>query len=130
MEEVPCLFIEDLTEEQKRAYILADNKLALDAGWDDEILKREILELDKLDFDISLTGFNLDDFNIEETEIEFQEDDYNVDDHIPEEPKAKLGDVYQLGNHRVMCGDSTSPEDIDILSGGGANGLMCHRSTL
>ena len=63
MTEVPCLFVEDLTETQKRAYILADNKLALDAGWDDEILKQEIKALDDLDFDISLTGFDLEDFD-------------------------------------------------------------------
>ena len=60
MDEVPCLFIEDLTEEQKRAYIIADNKLALDAGWDYELLKIELEELDNLDFDITLTGFDLD----------------------------------------------------------------------
>lgn len=63
MKEVPCLFVEDLTDTQKRAYILADNKLALDAGWDDEILKQEIKALDDLDFDISLTGFDLEDFD-------------------------------------------------------------------
>jgi len=118
MEEVPCLFIEDLSDEQKRAYILADNKLALDAGWDDEILKKEILELSKLDFDISLTGFELDDFNFEQEDIEFQEDDYDVESHLPELAKAKLGDIYQLGNHRLMCGDSTNPDDIDQLTEG------------
>ena len=118
MVEVPCLFIEDLTEEQKRAYILADNKLALDAGWDDEILRQEILALDKLDFDISLTGFDIEDFDFNQTEVEFQEDDYDVEEKLPEIPKAKYGDVYQLGNHRVMCGDSTSQEDIDKLVDG------------
>ena len=60
MVEVPCLFVEDLTEEQKRAYIIADNKLALDAGWDYELLKIELEELDNLDFDITLTGFDMD----------------------------------------------------------------------
>ena len=59
MEEVPCLFIEDLTDEQKRAYIIADNKLALDAGWDKELLLFELEELKDLDFDISLTGFDM-----------------------------------------------------------------------
>lgn len=118
MTEVPCLFIEDLTETQKRAYILADNKLALDAGWDDEILRKEIMELDALDFDISLAGFDINDFDLDETSIEFQEDDYDVEESLPEEPKAKLGDIYQLGNHRLMCGDSTSQEDIDKLVDG------------
>ena len=60
MAEVPCIFVEDLTEEQKRAYIIADNKLALDAGWDYDLLKLEIEELNDLDFDVSLTGFDLD----------------------------------------------------------------------
>lgn len=118
MIEVPCLFIEDLTEEQKRAYILADNKLALDAGWDDEILRQEILALDKLDFDVSLTGFDIEDFDFSQSDIEFQEDDYDVEEKLPEIPKAKYGDIYQLGNHRLMCGDSTSKEDIDKLVDG------------
>jgi site-specific DNA-methyltransferase (adenine-specific) len=117
MKEVPCLFVEDLTDEQKRAYILAD-KLALDAGWDDEILREEIKALADLDFDVSLTGFELEDFDFNQTDIEFEEDNYDVEEKLPEIPKAKYGDIYQLGNHRIMCGDSTSQEDIDkILDG-------------
>lgn len=73
MSEVPCLFVEDLSEEQKRAYILADNKLALDAGWDEELLRIELQELQDLKFDITLTGFELDDFKI--AEIIKDEDD-------------------------------------------------------
>ena len=118
MKEVPCLFVEDLTDTQKRAYILADNKLALDAGWDDEILKQEIKALDDLNFDVSIAGFDIDDFDFTQEDIEFQEDDYDVDSHIPEIPKAKYGDIYQLGEHIVMCGDSTNPEDIEKLTGG------------
>lgn len=118
MKEVPCLFVEDLTETQKRAYILADNKLALDAGWDDEILKQEIKALDELNFDVSIAGFDLSDFDFSQTDIEFEEDDYDVEAHLPEIPKAKYGDIYQLGNHRVMCGDSTNPDDIDKLTEG------------
>lgn len=118
MEEVPCLFVEDLTDEQKRAYILADNKLALDAGWDDEILREEIKALADLDFDVSLTGFELEDFDFNQTDIEFEEDSYDVEEKLPEIPKAKYGDIYQLGNHRIMCGDSTSQEDIDKLLDG------------
>ena len=118
MEEVPCLFVSDLTDTQKRAYILADNKLALDAGWDDEILKQEIKALDDLNFDISLTGFDLDEFDFTQSDIEFEEDEYDVDANIPEIPKAKYGDIYQLGNHRLMCGDSTSEEDISKLVDG------------
>lgn len=118
MKEVPCLFVEDLTETQKRAYILADNKLALDAGWDDEILKQEIKALDDLNFDVSIAGFDIEDFDFTQSDIEFEEDDYDVEEKLPEIPKAKLGDIYQLGNHRVMCGDSTNAEDIDKLIAG------------
>lgn len=110
--ELPCIFVEDLTEAQKRAYILADNKLALDADWDEELLKIELEELKNLDFDISIAGFD-DELLEEEPEMEAEEDDYDVE--IPEEPKAKLGDVYKLGEHYLMCGDSTSPEDVKVL---------------
>lgn len=117
MSEVPCLFIEDLTEAQKKAYILADNRLALDAGWDMEMLKVEIEELKGLFFDIDIIGFDLDelDFN-EEEEPDVKDDDYEVE--LPEEPKSKPGEIYQLGNHRLMCGDSTKEDDIKKLMNG------------
>lgn len=117
MKEVPCLFIEDLTEAQKRAYILADNKLALDAGWDDEILRQELKALDEMNFDIRIAGFDIEDLDFNTEDIEFQEDDYDVEE-LPEEPKSKLGDIYQLGKHRVMCGSSTSAEDVEKLTAG------------
>lgn len=116
MKEVPCLFVEDLTEAQKKAYILADNKLALDAGWDDEILKQELKVLNDMNFDISLTGFDADDFKFDQDDIEFLEDGYTQE--LPEEPKSKRGQIYQLGNHRLMVGDSTSPEDVEKLMDG------------
>ena len=117
MAEVPCLFIEDLTEAQKRAYILADNKLALDAGWDDEILKHELRALDDMDFDISIAGFELQDMDFDLEEIEFEEEE---EEEIipPTEPKAKAGQIYKLGNHRLMCGSSTSKEDVEKLLDG------------
>ena len=115
MTEVPCLFIEDLTEAQKRAYILADNKLALDAGWDEELLKIELQALQELDFDITLTGFELEDISIDEP-TEVVEDDYEIT--VPKQAKSKLGDIYKLGNHRLMCGDSTSVEDVEKLMDG------------
>ena len=114
---VPCLFVEDLTEEQKKAYIIADNRLALDAGWDFEILKDELLDLESMNFDLSLTGFGDDELleilEIEEEPQEVEEDDFDIEP--PAEPKAKLGDIYQLGNHRLMCGSATSFEDIEAL---------------
>ena len=120
MEEVPCIVLKGLTEAQKKAYIIADNKMALNAGWDEELLKIELENLKELDFDLELTGFNVDELddilgnNEEEKEVE--EDDFEVE--VPEEPKAKLGDIYQLGNHRLMCGDSTSEEDVAKLMNG------------
>jgi DNA modification methylase len=118
MSEVPCLFVEDLTETQKRAYIIADNKLTETGEWDTEILREELTALKDLDFDIELTGFDLADldFGFEEEEKEVEEDDFEVE--VPEEPKAKLGDIYQLGNHRLMCGDSTSIADVEKLMNG------------
>ena len=119
MEEVPCIVLSGLTEAQKKAYIIADNKMALNAGWDEELLKLELENLKELDFDLELTGFDVDELddilgnNEEETEI--------IEDEVPEvpeEPKAKLGDIYQLGNHRLMCGDSTKEEDVAKLMNG------------
>ena len=118
MEEVPCIVLEGLTEAQKKAYIIADNKMALNAGWDEELLKIELENLKELDFDLELTGFNvdeLDDIFQAEEEQEIVEDDFDIEP--PEEPKAKLGDIYQLGNHRLMCGDSTNENDVSKLVG-------------
>ena len=119
MEEVPCIVLSGLTEAQKKAYIIADNKMALNAGWDEELLKIELENLKELDFDLELTGFNVDEldniFQAEE-EQEIVEDEFDIEP--PEEPKAKLGDIYQLGNHRLMCGDSTSEEDVALLMNG------------
>lgn len=119
MEEVPCIVLSGLTEAQKKAYIIADNKMALNAGWDDELLKIELENLKELNFDLELTGFNvdeLDDIFQTEEEQEIVEDDFDIEP--PEEPKAKLGDIYQLGNHRLMCGNSTSIDDVEKLMNG------------
>lgn len=116
MKEVPCLFIEDLTEEQKRAYIIADNRLAEDAGWDKEMLKIELEELQNLNFDISLTGFEMDDFDFGMDETEVIEDEF--DETVPEEPKSKKGEIYKLGKHYLMCGDSTDINDVEKLLNG------------
>ena len=115
MTEVPCLFVEDLTETQKRAYIIADNKLALDAGWDEHILQIELAELADMDFDITLTGFELDDLEDDEPQ-EVVEDEYETEP--PEEPRTKMGDIWQLGRHRLMCGDSTDRETVAMLMDG------------
>lgn len=121
MKEVPCIRLSHLTESQKRAYVIADNKLALNAGWDDELLALEIKDLQDLDFDVSLLGFSDDELSgimdklVEEVEGLTDEDDVP---EPPEEPKTKLGDIYKLGNHRLMCGDSTNIGAVDKLMNG------------
>lgn len=111
MQTVPCVFIEGLTEEQRRAYILADNRLGELGEWDMDMVNIELEELNDLGFDVSVTGF---DFEIDPPEI--TEDDYKEHEHS--EPRSKRGDVFQLGDHRLMCGDSTSEDDMRTLMGG------------
>ena len=116
IKEVPCLRLSHLTEQQKRAYVIADNQLALNAGWDENILSLEIGDLSDNNFDISLLGFNDLDLNkylLKEFEGLTDEDE------VPEppiKPVTKLGDIWQLGNHRLMCGDSTMLDNIDKLT--------------
>lgn len=111
MDEVPCLFVEGLTDAQRKAYILADNRLAELADWDEELLHGELAELTELGFDVELTGFE---FEIEPEII----DDEDDTPEPPAEPKAKLGDLYQLGRHRLICGDSTDINVVERLMGG------------
>ncbi len=112
--EVPVVYADNLTEEQVKAYRLADNKTSELAEWDVDLLSEELLDLQ--DFDMGQFGF--DDFNTYTQEIEeAHEDEYEVS--LPEEPKAKIGDIYQLGRHRLMCGDSTNPECVSKLCEGG-----------
>ena len=108
---VPCVFIEGLTETQRRAYILADNRLGELGEWDFDLVNEELISLDELDFDITLTGFELPE--IEEPH-EIVEDDYSED----VETRCKLGDIWELGNHRLICGDSTDVNVIDRLMDG------------
>jgi len=112
MENVPCLFIEGLSEAQRKAYILADNRLGELAEWDMELVVSELEQLKDMDFDFELTGFELPSFD-EDSEI--QED--SVPD-VPEEPICKLGDLWELGEHRLICGDSTDVNVIDRLMDG------------
>lgn len=116
MDQVPTVCLAHLTDIQKKAYILADNKLALNAGWDNDMLKVELEDLKFSDFDLDLVGFSteeLDEIMNQNEEPEVEEDDYTV--AVPEEPKAKLGEIYILGKHRLMCGDSTSIADVEKL---------------
>lgn len=120
MDEVPCIVLSGLTEAQKKAYVIADNKMALNAGWDDEKLKLELENLKELDFDLELTGFDSDELDqlLSLNDIEELPEDIDEVPEPPKEAKSKLGDIYQLGNHRLMCGDSTKLEDIEKLMDG------------
>ena len=120
IEQVPCVFVDHLTEAQKKAYILADNRFALDAGWDEDMLRVEMEALQGMDFDVSLTGFD-------EAEIadllspddgEAQEDDFDEDAAVQAEPFVKAGDLWLLGKHRLLCADSTKPEYVKRLMDG------------
>lgn len=119
LKEVPTIVLSGLSETQKRAYLIADNKLALNATWDVDILRNEILALEELDFDISVIGFS--DEELAELKIEELPPGLTDEDDVPElpeEPKTKLGDIYILGNHRLMCGDSTSIDAVERLMNG------------
>ena len=117
--EVPCIRLSHLTENQKKAYIIADNKLALNAGWDEELLRLELGNLDENDFDLSLTGF--DDDELKNLLLPEQVNGLVDEDQVPEVPEDPVtveGDVWILGNHRLMCGDSTSIDAVDKLTEG------------
>ena len=119
LDSVPCLRISHLTETQKRAYVIADNKLALNAGWDNELLALEFAELQGLGFDLDLTGFDADELEaLMPVEVPEGLTDEDAVPEVPAEPVSKLGDVWVLGKHRVMCGDSTSIDAVEKLMGG------------
>ena len=119
MEEVPTIELSHLSEAQRKAYILADNKLALNSGWDNDLLAIEFAELGALGFDLELTGFTLDEIDaLTPEEIPPGLTDEDSVPELPEEPVTKLGDVWLCGNHRVMCGDSTSIDAVDKLMDG------------
>jgi DNA modification methylase len=124
LKELPCIEADHLTESQKRAYVIADNRMALDAGWDAEMLKVELGDLDAAGFDLSLTGFDLgelENFLAEPTEGLTDED--AVPD-VPAVPVTVLGDVWVLGKHRLMCGDSTVQTDADKMMQGERGDLL------
>jgi DNA modification methylase len=116
MTEVPVIELAHLSKEQRKALIIADNKLALNSDWDSNLLAIELKDLQDLGFDLNLTGFNADELaNLLQPEQVDGLTDENEIPPVPEEPKTKLGDIYQLGDHRLMCGDSTSLDDVDKL---------------
>jgi len=123
--DVPSIRLTHLTEAQKKAYVIADNKLALNAGWDDEMLAVELTDLKDMGFDLDLTGFSTDE--IEALLAPVGTEGLTDEDAVPEVPEAPvtvLGDVWLLGKHRVMCGDSTSIDAVDKLMNGQKAALM------
>jgi DNA modification methylase len=118
--EVPVIVLDHLSDAQKKALIIADNKLASNAGWDDEMLRLELGDLQEMGFDATLTGFSTDELDallnvIEGTDGLTDEDEVP---EAPEEPTTRLGDVWILGKHRLMCGDSTSIDAVEKLTEG------------
>lgn len=116
---VPVIELKDMTESQKKAYVIADNQLAMNAGWDIELLKIEVADLNEDGFDLELLGFDnkmLD--SLLEPEVKEGLTDEDQVPEVPKEPKTKLGDVYILGEHRLMCGDSTSIKQVEKLTDG------------
>ena len=123
MEEVPCLRIETMTPEEKRAYILADNKLALNAGWDEEVLAEELQALSAidLDFDVALTGFSIAEIDTLIEGLQPEEPGDPADDVLPPDggpPVCRPGEVWQLGPHRLICGDALERNVVAALMGG------------
>ena len=118
--EVPCVYADHLTEAQKKAYILADNRMALDAGWDDELLSVEMQELQELGFDLSMTGFDekeLTDLLGVDAGSEAKEDDFDLSAALEKAAFVQRGDIWTVGRHKLMCGDATSAEDVSALMG-------------
>lgn len=117
MDEVPCIVLSGLSEAKKRAYIIADNKLALNAGWNDEMLRLEFQDLQEMGFDLDLTGFSAEELDkLMPKQVDGLTDEDAVPD-APVEPVTVLGDIWILGNHRLMCGDSTSIDAVERLIG-------------
>ena len=119
--EVPCVFVDYLTEAQKKAYLLADNRMAMDAGWDEELLRVEIEALQGEAFDVSLTGFDekeLADLFKDGSDSDAEDDDYDLSAALEKAAFVERGDLWTVGRHRLMCGDATSAEDVATLMDG------------
>lgn len=116
--EVPCVFVDHLTEAQKKAYILADNRMAMDAGWDEELLRVELEALTEMGFDLGMTGFDEKELAELFPTEEAKDDDFDVEAELQKPTFTKSGDVWTLGRHRFVCGDSTKEETYAVLMDG------------
>ena len=124
---IPCVFAENLTNAQKRAYILADNQLALNAGWDEEMLSVELSDLQDDAFDLSLLGFNDNDLEkllADPATGDAQDDDFDLTAALEKATFVEQGDLWTVGRHRLLCGDATSAEDVDRLMDGKTANLI------
>lgn len=128
IKEIPCVFVDYLTDAQKKAYILADNRMAMDAGWDEELLRVEIEALQGENFDVSLTGFSDDDLAdlfAGDSKSDAKDDDFDLNDALEKATFVEKGDIWSVGRHRMMCGDATKAEDVAaLMDGKKANLLM------
>lgn len=131
MGEVPTIELKGLSEAQKRAYVIADNKLALNAGWDEELLKAELEALQWQGYDLELTGFSEDELKtmgLSDEIDEYRAIDKSKEDEIPEVDDEKIiiqqGDLIEFGKHRLLCGDSTNKKDVEKLMGGGTADMI------
>ena len=122
--EVPVMVATGWSEAQKRAYVIADNKLALNAGWDEALLRIELSELQALDFDLAITGFSLDEIATLAMDGTAGLTDPDDAPEPPADPISRLGDVWILGSHRLVCGDATKAEDVARALGGAHPALM------
>jgi DNA modification methylase len=117
--EVPTILLDHLNETQRKAYILADNRIAINSTWDNEMLSLELMDI-KDDVSLAMLGFSVDELDalLNPTQLTDGLTDEDAVPEVPIEPTTKLGDIYQLGNHRLMCGDSTSIDAVDRLMDG------------
>ena len=126
IKEVPCVFANHLNEAQKKAYILADNRMALDAGWDEELLRVEIESLEDYGFNVELTGFSPDELsNIFDLGNDTEDDDFDVEEELEKPTFSKAGDIWTLGKHKVICGDSTQWDTFEKLLNDTKVNLVC-----
>ena len=126
LKKVPCVKENHLTETQKRAYIIADNKLSLNAGWDSELLAVELSELEGADFNLDLLGFDEAELSsIFDADKDVSDDDFDVEKELEEPCFSKTGDIWTLGKHRIICGDSTDSSTFEKLLGETKVNLVC-----
>lgn len=126
IKEIPCVFADHLTEAQKKAYIIADNRMAMDAGWDEELLRVEIEALQAEAFDLTLTGFDEDEIaDLFAEDRQAEDDGFDLGKALEEAAFVETGDRWHVGRHTLMCGDATKKEDVDALMGGAVANLCC-----